>query len=137
MLGLGFDVQMVRGLDESVVLVEYSLNIPSSFAHVSEKSPAEPNVIVALDEYLVVHELPDVFVLEREDALDEDDVLRLDELPLAFWFSLVENEVVSGDVDRLSEDQFLDALGSRNIGSRIEYLPIRAARSRSSQAHRS
>ena len=64
-------------LYELVVLEQHTFNAPSSFSGVPFQSSAQPDVIIASNEYLVSHQVPDSRIVESHQPFEQNDVGRI------------------------------------------------------------
>ena len=73
---------LVHGLDGRQILCDDALERAAAVAHVAQRAAQNANIGVGLDEDLDVKHFAQPRVLENEDALDDDDLARPDELGL-------------------------------------------------------
>ena len=74
------DVEVVHRLDRRQVLIDDVLEVAAALVHVAQHAAQDALVGVGLDENLDVKEVAQALVLEDQDALDDDDLARLDDL---------------------------------------------------------
>ena len=96
---------LVHGLDGRQVLRDDALKRAAAVAHVAQRAAQDANIGVGLDEDLDVEHFAQPRVLENEDALDDDDLARLDELGLIR--ALVVGVGVDGAADGLARLELL------------------------------
>ena len=67
-------------LDRRQILIDDVLEVAAALVHVAQHAAQDALVGVGLDENLDVKEVAQALVLEDQDALDDDDLARLDDL---------------------------------------------------------
>ena len=82
-LAARLDELLVHGLDGRQILRDDALERAAAVAHVAQRAAQNAHVGVGLDKNFDVEHFAQPRVLENEDALDDDDLARPDELGLA------------------------------------------------------
>lgn len=76
---LGRRTELLKGrLDEQHVLREHLIEVAAPLVDVPRHSPGEPRVRVGVDEQLHVEEVADSREVKHKNALEQDDVRRID-----------------------------------------------------------
>lgn len=93
-------------LDRRQVLADDVLEVTAALVHIAQHAAQDALIGIGLDEDLEVEEIAQALILEDQDALDDDDLARLDDLRLLR--ARVAREVVDGTLDALSLAQRLE-----------------------------
>ena len=107
-LAARLDELLVHGLDGRQILRDDALERAAAVAHVAQRAAQNAHVGVGLDKNFDVKHFAQPRVLKNEDALDDDDLARPDELGLIR--ALVVGVGVDGAADGLARLELLKLL---------------------------
>ena len=107
----GLDEFFVHRLKDIKIAVENHLCGSASLYCVALYDADEPFVGVGIDEYLQVHEVAQLLLPQRHNALDDDDLAGLH--MYGFWQTVADEVAVCGLLDAFSLTQSLYLLGEK------------------------
>lgn len=107
------DVEIVHRLDRRQVLADDVLEVTAALVHIAQHAAQDALIGIGLDEDLDVEEIAQALILEDQDALDDDDLARLDDLRLLR--ARVARKVVDGTLDALPSRSALRCATSRSV----------------------
>jgi len=98
----------MHGLDRGQILFDDVVELAASFVHVTQHAAQDAFIRIGFDEDLDVEDVAQLLRLEDQDALDDDDMARLDND--GFLRAVVLREIIDGAFDTVSFTQFLEVL---------------------------
>jgi hypothetical protein len=98
----------VHRLNRREVLIDDFVERTSAVAGVTFETPNQPNVSIRVDKYFDVAQLPHSLIDKKQNAIDDDDVSRLDADGLCT--PEVGHEIVFGFVDCAASTQCLEVI---------------------------
>lgn len=98
----------MHGLDRGQILFDDVVELAASFVHVTQHAAQDAFIRIGFDEDLDVEDVAQLLRLEDQDALDDDDMARLDNG--GFLRAVVLREIIDGAFDTVSFTQFLEVL---------------------------
>ena len=82
-------------------LLQHAVEVPAALRHVAADAPGEPHVRVGVDEDLHVKAVAQPLVVQRQDALHDDDLRPVDVRVVLGAQSRVRDEIVRRNSHRL------------------------------------
>ena len=99
---------VIGGLNKAIVLLEHINNIAATLSDISLDTAGKTDVIRCQDKDLQVHQVTELLLINGVDAFEHDNGGGVDSR--RYFGTLVSGEIVDGDVDIFSINEFIQFL---------------------------